>query len=327
LRPAAAAARLDSSSGEERALASVTCGFVNNMPDGAFDATERQFLHLLDAGSDAEVIDVRRYTMAGVPRGKVVAAKIAEEYAPASVIRQEPPDLLIVTGSNPVEAHIEDEPYWADMVDLLTWGSEHVGSIFLSCLSAHAALTIFDGIERGRLVSKCTGVFAQQVDMTHPLTAGLGPEIVLPHSRTSAVPQDALRQAGYDIAIQSDAVGWSVATRDIGASHVVLVQGHPEYDPSSLLREYHRDARRFTLHERDDLPCLPFHCVAAEDWDDLEELHRAITGNQRDPAVLEAYPFADVGARVPWPWHDVAKTLYANWLSGHTKRSDSANAR
>jgi homoserine O-succinyltransferase len=318
----AAAARPGTLSEEEPVLASLTCGFVNNMPDGAFDATERQFLHLLDAGSDSEVIDVRRYTMAGVPRGKVVEAKIAEDYAPASAIREEPPDLLIVTGSNPVEEHIEDEPYWADMVDLLTWGSEHVGSMLLSCLSAHAALTIFDGIERGRLASKCTGVFTQQVDLAHPLAARLDPEIVLPHSRKSTVPQDALRQAGYDIVIQSHAVGWSVATRDIGGSHVVLVQAHPEYDPSSLLREYHRDARRFTLHERDEVPCLPFHCVAAKDWGDLEDLHHAITGDQRDPAVLEAYPFAAVGARAPWPWNAVAKTLYANWLSGHTKRSD-----
>jgi homoserine O-succinyltransferase len=321
VRPTAAS-RLDTSSAEEPDLPSVTVGFVNNMPDGAFDATERQFLHLLDAGSGTEVIDVHRYTMAGVPRGEVVGARIAEQYEPVAAVRNEPPDLLIVTGSNPVEARMEDEPYWSDMVELLTWGSQHVPSMLLSCLSAHAALTVFNGIERGRLASKCTGVFMQEVDVTHPLAAGLEPEIVLPHSRTSAVPQDALRQAGYHIAIESDAVGWGVATRDIAASKVVLVQGHPEYDPSSLLREYHRDARRFTLHERDEPPCLPLHCVAAEDWDGLNDLHRAITGNQRDPAALEAYPFAEVGARAPWPWDAVAKTLYANWLASVSKRSD-----
>ena len=55
-----------------------TCAFVNNMPDGAFDATERQFLDLLDAGSGAEAVEVRRYTMAGVPRGERTAARIAE---------------------------------------------------------------------------------------------------------------------------------------------------------------------------------------------------------------------------------------------------------
>lgn len=292
------------------------------MPDGAFTATERQFLHLLDAGSGSGVIDVRRYTMAGVPRSEVVAARIADQYSPLATIRHEPPDLLIVTGSNPVEVRIEDEPYWGEMVDLLTWGSEHVSSMLLSCLSAHAALTVFDGIERGRLSSKCTGVFVQNVDMAHPLTAGLKPDIVLPHSRMNAVPQNVLQQAGYHIAVQSEAVGWSLATRDVASSNVVLVQGHPEYDPYSLIREYQRDARRFVLHERNDLPSLPFHCVAAEDWSDLEELHRAITKNQRERASFEAYPFADLAARAPWPWRAAAETLYANWLAGVTKRSN-----
>jgi homoserine O-succinyltransferase/O-acetyltransferase len=326
LRPSATT-RPGASSGGESYLPQITCAFVNNMPDGAFDATERQFLRLLEAGSGSEVIDVRRYTVAGVPRGKVIASKIAEHYAPVATIRQEPPDLLIVTGSNPLELRLEDEPYWPDLVDLLTWGSQEIPSMFLSCLSAHAALSAFDGIERGRLDSKCTGVFPQQANLAHPLTVGLDPEIVLPHSRTSSVPEVALRRAGYDIAIRSEAVGWSVATKDVGASSVVLVQGHPEYDPSSLLREYHRDARRYALHEKDELPCLPLHCVAAEDWGALLDLHQAITGNQRDPAVLEAYPFEDVGARAPWPWDHVATTLYANWLSVLTKRSDRAHAR
>jgi homoserine O-succinyltransferase len=316
----AAGARPDGSPTE--GAVSVTCGFVNNMPDGAFDATERQFLHLLEAGSGCDVIDVGRDSVSGVPRGEAVAARIAKEYAPVATIRQDPPDLLIVTGSNPVEEHIEDEPYWADLVELLTWGSEQVESMLLSCLSAHAALTTFDGIERARLDSKCTGVFPQHVDTAHPLVAGLDPDIVLPHSRTSSVPQAVLRQAGYDIAISSESVGWSVATRRVGSSNVVLVQGHPEYDPSSLLREYHRDARRFVLHERNDLPVLPYHCVAPEDWSELEDLHQAITGNQRDPALLEAYPFQEAGARAPWLWDGVAKTLYANWLAGATKRSD-----
>jgi homoserine O-succinyltransferase/O-acetyltransferase len=318
----AARARPDGSPTRESGAVSVICGFVNNMPDGAFDATERQFLHLLEAGSGSELIDVRRYTVAGVPRGEAVAARIAEEYAPVATIRQQPPELLIVTGSNPVEERMEDEPYWDDLVELLTWGSEHVDSMLLSCLSAHAALTIFDGIERRRLDSKCTGVFPQHVDMAHPLAKGLDPDIVLPHSRTSSVPQDVLRQAGYDIAISSESVGWSVATRGVGSSNVVLVQGHPEYDPSSLLREYHRDARRFVLHERNDLPILPYHCVAPEDWSELKELHQAITGNQRDAALLASYPFLEVGARAPWPWDGVARTLYANWLAGVTKRSD-----
>jgi homoserine O-succinyltransferase/O-acetyltransferase len=324
IQPAATPLAVSPGKNEDRPR--LTCAFVNNMPDGAFDASERQFLDLLD-GAGTGVIEVRRYTMPRVPRGGAVAAKIAEQYSPTAAIRQDPPDLLIVTGSNPVEPRLEDEPYWDDMVDLLTWSSEHVPSMLLSCLSAHAALTIFDGVERERLPSKCTGVFPQLVDVTHPLGAGLEPEIILPHSRTSTVPQEALRQTGYQIVIQSEGVGWSVAAREVARSNVILVQGHPEYDPSSLLREYHRDARRYVRHERDDIPRLPLHCVAPGDWEDLEKLHRAIIGDQRDPALLEAYPFDEVGARATWPWHEVAKTLYTNCLVGITKRSDRSDAR
>jgi homoserine O-succinyltransferase/O-acetyltransferase len=299
-----------------------TCAFVNNMPDGAFEATERQFLGLLDAGSGTDEIEVRRYALAGVPRGERIAALIASDYSPPAAIRHHPPDLLIVTGSNPLEERIEDEPYWADLADLLSWGTENTHSMVLSCLSAHAGLKIFDGIDRERLPAKCTGVYLQQADGTHPLSAGLEPEVPLPHSRVSSVPQAALLAAGYRIAVQSDEVGWAVATRQVAGADVVLVQGHPEYDPSSLLREYHRDARRYVLHERDDPPRLPWHCVAPDDWGPLEELHRAITGDRRDPQLIESYPFDDVGARATWPWRTVATRLYANLLAGVSERND-----
>jgi homoserine O-succinyltransferase len=304
-----------------------TCAFVNNMPDGAFESTERQFVGLLEAGSGSAIVDVKRFAMAGVPRGEKAATRIAEQYGPMEAIRLDPPDLLIVTGSNPLEERISDEPYWDELADLLTWGSAHVGSMLLSCLSAHAALEIFDGIERVHLPTKCTGVFAQEVDASHPLAAGLEHSIVLPHSRTNTVPREALERAGYHIAIQSEAVGWSVATRDVAGCQVVLVQGHPVYEPSSLLREYQRDVRRYVRHERNELPCLPLHCVAPTDWEQLEALHRAVTGDSRDPALVEAYPFAEVGARSTWPWCVTAQRLYANWLAGVSKRSDESNAR
>jgi homoserine O-succinyltransferase len=299
-----------------------TCAFVNNMPDGAFDATERQFLDLLETASGSEVIAVRRYALAGVPRGERVASRIAAEYAPVETMLGDHPDLLIVTGSNPVEERIEDEPYWADLSDLLIWGSEHVESMLLSCLSAHAALTVFDGIARERLTTKCAGVFSQVVDPAHPLAEGLERRIILPHSRTSTVAEEHLRDAGYCIAVRSDAVGWAVATRQVGVAQVVLVQGHPEYDPSSLLREYHRDVRRYAQREREELPVLPLHCVGPEDWDELEHLHEVVIGGKRDPELVAAYPFDKVGARAPWLWHGVAQRLYANWVNGFSKRSD-----
>jgi len=80
-----------------------TCALVNNMPDSAFEATERQYLDLLDAASGSEAVEVTLHTLAGVPRGERAAAPIAERYSSLEERWSSPPDLLIVTGSNPLE--------------------------------------------------------------------------------------------------------------------------------------------------------------------------------------------------------------------------------
>ncbi len=291
-----------------------TCALVNNMPDAAFVATERQFVGLLDAGSGSETVAVTRHTMAGVPRGERIRARIAAEYRPLADITSAPPDLLVVTGCNPVEARLEDEPYWSDLCALLQWGSENVPVMVLSCLAAHAALAVFDGVRRTTLPVKCTGVFAQETNPAHPLAAGLDGPVRMPHSRLNAVPTVAVTAAGYAVAVQSEEVGWSVVTKRVCRSEVILLQAHPEYDPSSLVREYHRDVRRYTDRERDELPCLPRDCVTGPDWDRLSRLHERVVGGERDPDLVAAFPFDEVGARAPWPWRGAALRLYANLL-------------
>ncbi len=315
---------LDPGAARDGVAGPLRCALVNNMPDAAFGATERQFVGLLTAGSGCETVTVTRHTTPGVPRGERVRARIAAEYRPLEDIASDPPDLLVVTGSNPIESRIQDEAYWADLHGLLKWGSENVPAMVLSCLSAHAALAVFDGLERTTLRAKCTGVFAQEVNPTHPLTAGFsdfcGP-VVLPHSRHNTVPVDAVVAAGYTVALPSEEGGWSVITRTVGASEVVLIQAHPEYDPTSLVREYARDVRRYAGYERDELPCLPRDCVAGADWNRLRRLHERVVGRGRDPVLVAAFPFDDVGVRAPWPWRGAALRLYANLLATVPKRS------
>jgi homoserine O-succinyltransferase len=298
-----------------------SCALVNNMPDSAFEETERQFLNLLNAGSGTNALDIRLYVMDDIVRGEEVATRIGERYAEVSELYRDPPDVLIVTGANPVEKNIRDEPFWSEMVTLLSWASESVQSMLLSCLAAHAALTIFDGLERQQLSRKCTGVFSQQVELTDALAIGVGSSLALPHSRLNTVPTSQIRAAGYDVPLYSKDIGWSVATRMVERARLVLVQAHPEYGPSTLLREYHRDARRYVLGTRDERPVLPRDCVAPGDRGLLEELHETITTCERDPELVTSFPFDEVGARATWSWHEQATQLYANWLSGVPKRS------
>ena len=298
-----------------------TCALVNNMPDGAFCATDRQFAGLLDAGSGCETVSLSRHTVAGVPRGERVGARIAAEYRPLTDLRSGPPDLLVVTGANPVESRIEDEPYWSELRDLLRWGSENVPAMVLSCLSAHAALAVFDGVERTTLPAKCTGVFAQEVDPSHPLAAGFRNPVFLPHSRLNTVPVQAVADAGYAVVLQSQEVGWSVATKTVGRSEVVLMQAHPEYDASSLVREYVRDVGRYAGRLQNELPCLPTDCATGPDWDALRQLHGRVMSGERDPALVAAFPFDEIGARAPWPWRGAALRLFANVLATIPDRS------
>jgi homoserine O-succinyltransferase len=297
------------------------CALVNNMPDTAFCATERQFAGLLDAGSGCETVTLTRHTVAGVPRGEQVRARVAAEYRRIEDLRSDPPDLLVVTGANPTESRIKDEPYWSDLCDLLRWGSQNVPVMVLSCLSAHAALAVFDGLERTTLPAKCAGVFAQDADPVHPLAAGFRSPVFLPHSRFNTVPVEAVLDAGYAVVLQSDEVGWSVATKTVGRSEVVLVQAHPEYDASSLVREYVRDVRRYAGHLHDELPCLPIDCATGPDWDALCRLQARVVGGERNADLIADFPFDEISARAPWPWRGVALRLFANVLATVPKRS------
>jgi homoserine O-succinyltransferase/O-acetyltransferase len=291
------------------------CALVNNMPDSAFAATERQFAELLDAGSGRQPLRVRLFTLPSIPRSDAISEQIAARYSSLEELEQDIPDVLVVSGANPVEARIQDEPFWGELARLLSWASDHVPTMMLSCLSAHAALTVFDGIERQPLATKCTGVFAQTSDSASPLAAHLGRAIRLPHSRWNDVPMASMRAAGYDLPLYSEEVGWSVATRQVGRSSVLLMQAHPEYGATNLLREYERDARRYVEGERDAFPVLPRQCVARRDWSDLVRLQQRILEGERDPALIESFPFRTIGSRAKRTWRKLAIQLFADSLT------------
>jgi homoserine O-succinyltransferase len=311
----------DEGSKEAKGSAKWTCALVNNMPDSAFCATERQFVGLLDSGCRGDTLALTRHTMAGVTRGERIQAQVAAEYQPFEDIFTNPPDLLVVTGSNPIESRIEDEPYWSDLHGLLKWASENVPAMVLSCLSAHAALAVFNGLERTTLPAKCTGVFAHQADSAHPLAAGFRSPVFLPHSRLNTVPVEAVVAAGYSVALHSEEAGWSVVTKTVGECEVMLMQAHPEYDPSSLVREYVRDVRRYAGHLHDELPCLPTDCATGPDWDALCRLQTRVVGGERNADLIADFPFDDICVRAPWPWRGAAQRLYANLLGTIPVRS------
>ncbi len=62
-----------------------------------------------------------------------------------------PPDVLIVTGAEPRAADLANKPYWTELTRLIDWArSGAVAAALYSCLAAHAAVQIADGVRRRR---------------------------------------------------------------------------------------------------------------------------------------------------------------------------------
>lgn len=284
---------------------------VNNMPDTAFDATERQFVNLVrsTAGPDAEI---SMYSLPGIERGAGALASLRQRYLRLDDLWDDPPDALIVTGTEPLAADLTAEPYWQSLAELVTWAADATFSTMLSCLAAHAALLIFDGIERQRLPEKCSGVFANEVLHPHPLVTGLGARAAVPHSRLNDVPTAQLHATGYTVLLESGDAGWAVAAKRRGRCLFVLCQGHLEYGTDTLLREYRRDVRRFLTGQRSTYPQLPHGYVDAVGAERLAALQSAIEG--RAPQTADAFPYSEIAARLDNVWEQTAARFSGNWL-------------
>lgn len=289
------------------------------MPDAAFADTEEQFRRALSSGPGGGAgIALDLYTITEIPRSDRTAAVIRSRYRGLGELWHNPPDALIVTGTEPVESQLMYEPYWPYLARLLEWASTAVPTVMLSCLAAHAGFFVFDGIERVQRPRKCSGVFYGAVDLGDPLAEGLPEFVCIPHSRINEIPEDAALEAGYRIVVGSgpSGAGWAVAARECGESLFVLCQGHPEYSTLSLLREYRRDVRRYLFGRGAAVyPSLPEGYLTDDAVALFDAFARRAIESAEDPRALwEQFPYDQVADGVQNTWAGSSATLYANWL-------------
>jgi homoserine O-succinyltransferase len=127
----------------------IEIALINNMPDSAIEATERQFAALLTASSAQTLVRLRVYALDEVPRSVAMRRYIDTTYSPIdSLWEGRPPHGLIVTGAEPRAAALVDEPYWNAFVRVLEWAQCDVASTIWSCLAAHAAVLHMDGTRK-----------------------------------------------------------------------------------------------------------------------------------------------------------------------------------
>ena len=232
-------------------------GLINNMPDTALEATERQFSQLLSSAADSLTVRLVFFALPEIERGASARERIERLYAPLSALWNGRFDALIVTGAEPRAAELPQEPYWGRLVELMEWAGTHTHSTIWSCLAAHAAVLHLDAIARRRLPFKCCGVFEHQLG-AHWLTQGLPVPLSIPHSRWNDIPRADLERRGYEVLAAAPLAGVNLFCKHHARSLFLFWQGHPEYDQRSLLKEYQRDVGRFLRSESDTYPTMPY---------------------------------------------------------------------
>jgi len=291
---------------------SIVIALVNNMPDSALSETELQFTTLLRAASERQHIRLRYSSLPGMPRGTAAQSRMAKCYWRLDDIYRDPPDALIVTGTEPRAPKLSDEPYWGQMVELLEFAQAQTASSIWSCLAAHAAVHYLDGIERRPLTDKRSGVYAHTVLAGDPLTAGLPSVLSTPHSRWNDVSVDALMDAGYTMLSHSAENGADAFAKP-GRNPMIFFQGHPEYRDRTLLKEYQRDVVRFVSGKQRHYPSMPDGYFASEAQTQLAEFERRVRANQfTEP--LASFPFMAAAESLVNRWSAPAALMFRNWL-------------
>jgi homoserine O-succinyltransferase len=303
----------------------IELGLVNNMPDAALERTERQFFNLLGAAANDLLVRVSFFSLPGIPRGTAGQAHLRRSgYRSARELANAELDALIVTGTEPRLPDLRLEPYWNELVRLFDWVAEDGPSSVFSCLAAHAAVLHYDGVERQRLPEKRFGLFNHVVAGHDYFTANLTSPLPVAHSRWNEVGEAALASAGYRILTWSPEAGVDMFVKR-RRNDLLFCQGHPEYDPGTLGREYHRDVRRFLAGESDAWPALPanyFTAVEAAQFD----LFRARAGCDRRESLIADFPNI---RRRPETSQAPAAPVFRAWLGQivETKRRRPAHPR
>jgi homoserine O-succinyltransferase/O-acetyltransferase len=289
--------------------APLVIGLVNNMPDGALQATERQFEGLLGEAAGGADVSLRYLSLPEIERGEHARAYMRGRYAHIDRLPAAGLDGLIVTGAEPHAARLDDEPYWTSLTRVIDWSRAAEVPAVWSCLAAHAAVLHLDGVERRLLPAKRAGVFASTLALRHSLLAET-PLPIAPHSRLNEVVESDLLPAGYQVLTRSPEIGVDLFIKP-GPALALFFQGHPEYAAETLLREYLRDVGRFLRGERAVHPSPPAGYFKARTLGVLGEL--ALDAS-RDPRRIADYVRVTDGRSPGATWRPWAVAIYRAWL-------------
>jgi homoserine O-succinyltransferase len=297
---------------------------INNMPDAALEDTEVQFYELLDAAAGDIPISLKLYSLPDLPRSDAGQRHLNNYYFDIDDLLNGRFDGVIMTGTEPRQPDLRNEPYWPILTKVLDWAEKNTASTVLSCLAAHAGVLHSDGIPRHPLRDKQFGVFQYKRVREHALTAGTGEVMNIPHSRWNEVRADALNSCGYEILVQSAQAGVDLFVKKKRDSLFVHFQGHPEYGTRTLLKEYRRDVKRFLKRERETYPTMPHEYFDDAAMNLLSDFRNKVVANPREQ-LLEEFPEAAVAGSLRGTWQASAASVYRKWLHYLISRKTDAS--
>jgi homoserine O-succinyltransferase len=289
-------------------------GLLNMMPDAALEATERQFFRLVGESNQIAQFYMHPFTIANLPRSEKGQAHITQFYESFEQIKQAGLDALIITGANVVGPELSTQPFWQPLIEVIDWAHANVTSTLCSCLTTHAVLEFRYGQKRRPLGFKRWGVYSHRVvSRTHPLIAGVNTRFDVPHSRFNQIDRVQFDTAGLPVLAESVDAGVHLAVSE-DLFRLVFLQGHPEYDSISLLKEYKREVLNFINGFIPEYPPFPENYFSLQQQAILNEYKHAAIKALGNGSSLPEFPETLISQELDNTWHDTAEAIINNWI-------------
>jgi homoserine O-succinyltransferase len=289
-------------------------GLLNMMPDAALAATERQFFRLVGESNSIAQFYMHPFTLSELPRGEKGRAHVEKFYESFEQIKEQGLDALIITGANVTGPELSEEPFWQPLIEVIDWAYKNVTSTLCSCLATHAVLQFRYNQKRRPLDFKCWGVYSHHVtNRNHPLVNGVNTRFDVPHSRYNQIDRSQFEDAGLHILAESKEADVHLAVSE-DQFRLVFLQGHPEYDIISLLKEYKREVKRFVNNERDDYPPFPENYFSLQTQASLNEYKIQVINAKQNNKDFPEFPESLISEKLDNTWHDTAEAILNNWI-------------
>lgn len=190
-------------------------------------------------------------------------------------------DGLMITGAPVEQIPFQEVDYWDELCEIMEWSKKKVTSTLHICWGAQAGLYYHFGLDKVLLPRKLFGIYEHKVmNRKIPLVRGFDDYFLIPHSRHTAVPADAIHEC-RELLVLAESEEAGVLLCMAGEGRQIFVMGHPEYDRMTLHNEYLRDKEKG----------LPI---------DIPKNY---------------YPNDDPTERPKLQWRSHSNNLYTNWLN------------